>query len=108
VGAAQAAATASGRAAGARVLSPEIAVRREGSRLTVRYRVERVRDGSTLVVSAGQAGASDVATARRTRLRRAGVVTLRLPPHAAGPYVVRASAFSDRGARGAMVTALVR
>jgi hypothetical protein len=108
VGAAQAAATASGRAAGARVTSPEIAVRREGSRLTVRYRAERVRDGATLVVSAAEAGAPDVATARRTRLRRAGAVTLRLPPHTAGPYVVRASAFSDRGARGAVVSALVR
>jgi hypothetical protein len=108
VGAVQAAATARARAAGASMPEPQIAAERNGSQVSVRYTSAPAPGRATLVVSAGQAGAPDVATARRTRLRRSGVVSLRLPPGASGPYVVRASAFSDRGSRGPVASTIVR
>jgi hypothetical protein len=106
VGAAQAAATTSARSAGSRVPEPQITARRSGAVIDVRYLVPG--RASTLVVTAGAAGAPDLAVSRRVRLRgRAGAVRLR-PPAGAAPYVVRASAFSPRGARSRLVTASVR
>jgi Concanavalin A-like lectin/glucanases superfamily len=107
VGAAQAAATESALRAGAAVDEPQIAATREGAIASVRYSFDA--RPSTLVVSVAEAGAPDVATARRVRVaRREGVVNLRLPPGSTGPYVVRASAFSERGARSATARARLR
>jgi hypothetical protein len=106
VGTTQTSATASARDTGSRVSAPEITVTRDGPRATVRYRFERLGGARTLLLSAGASGAPDVATARRTQVRRrAGVVSLRLSPGSAGPYVVSASAFSQRGARSRVVRA---
>ena len=106
VGAAQASATASALRAGAAVDEPQIDVTREGALASVRYRFDA--RPSTLVVSVAQAGVPDVATARRVRVSREGVVKLRLPPGSAGPYEVSASAFSERGARSPIVRARLR
>ena len=106
VGAAQANATASALRAGAAVDEPQIDVTREGGLASVRYRFDA--RPSTLVVSVAQAGVPDVATARRVRVSREGVVELRLPPGSAGPYEVSASAFSDRGARSPIARARLR
>jgi hypothetical protein len=110
VGATQVAATLRARDTGADVALPGIEAARDGSAVTVRYGPSSERGGSvTLVVSANAAGRPDVATARRARLQRAGgVVELRLPSDAPGPYVVRASAFSERGARSHIADVLVR
>ena len=59
-------------------------------------------------MSVAQAGVPDVATARRVRVSREGVVELRLPPGSAGPYEVSASAFSERGARSPIVRERLR
>ncbi len=108
VGTAQASATAAARRTGAEVPEPQITATREGARAAVRYRFAR-RAALTLVVSVARPGAPDVATARRVRVgQREGVVTLRLPPGSAESYVVSASAFSERGARSAIVRAPLR
>ena len=73
------------------------------------WRYELDTRPATLVVSVAEAGDPDVAAARRVRVgRRTGVVELRLPPGSAGPYVVSASAFSERGARSPIVRARLR
>ena len=105
-GAAQASATASALRAGAAVDEPQIDVTREGGLASVRYRFDA--RPATLVVSVAQAGVPDVATARRVRVSREGVVELRLPPGSVGPYEVSASAFSERGARSPVVRERLR
>jgi hypothetical protein len=102
VGAAQSAATETALRAGAAVDEPQLEATRNGSVAAVRYAFEELP--STLVVSVAEAGEPDVATARRVRVKaRDGIVELRLPPSSTGPYVVSASAFSERGARGPIV-----
>jgi Concanavalin A-like lectin/glucanases superfamily len=102
VGAAQTAATVTALRAGAAVDEPQVDATREGAVASVRYTFET--PPSTLAVSVVEAGEPDVATARRVRVTtRRGVVELRLPPNSTGPYVVSASAFSERGARSAVV-----
>jgi hypothetical protein len=110
VGAAQSSATANALQMGSDVAAPEVTVTRAGTMVSVRYRFSGIdRRPVTLVVSAARAGEPDVATARRLRVRqRAGVVSLRLPPASAGPYVVSASAFSERGARSPVIRTRVR
>jgi hypothetical protein len=114
VGAAQATATASAAATGSRVAAPEISVTRAGPRAAVRYRFASVGDSrasrpTTLLVSAVATGAADVATARRTGVRRRhGVVWLRLPEEGNLPYVISVSAFSKRGARSRIARAALR
>jgi hypothetical protein len=103
VGAAQQSATA--RALSAEVAEPQISVTRAGAVASVRYRFEE--RPATIVISVARAGAPDEATARRVRVRRQGVATLRVPP-GGGPYVVSASAFSERGARSSIVSARLR
>ena len=107
VGTTQAAATQTALRAGAELDEPQITATRDGAVASVRYEVDT--RPSTLVVSVAEAGAPDVATARRVRVtRREGVVELRLPPGSAGPYVASASAFSEeRGARSAIARAPV-
>ena len=107
VGAAQAAATQTALRAAAEVDEPQIAATREGAIASVEYELDT--RPATLVVSVAEAGDPDVAAARRVRVgRRTGVVELRLPPGSAGPYVVSASAFSERGARSPIVRARLR
>ena len=100
VGTAQASATAS--ALRADVAPPRITARRTNERATVRYR----SSARTVLISVAQAGAPDVAVARRARGPR-GTVTLRLPP-GSGPYTVSASAFDRRGGRSPIVTTPLR
>ena len=108
VGTAQASATTDALRMGAAVDAPQIAATRSGARASVRYRVT-TRRPVTLLVSVARAGAPDDAAARRIRVRsREGVALLRLPPAAGGPYVVSASAFSERGARSSIVRAPLR
>ena len=106
VGAPQAAATetrATGRRRGRRAADRGDA--RGRRRLCPLTRSTRGRR-ATLLVSVAESGAPDVAAARRVRpARREGVVELRLPPGSDGPYVVSASAFSERGARSAITRA---
>ena len=105
VGAMQVSATARAQDLGADVPAPRISATRDGARASVRYRFARLGAGRetrarTLLVAVAQAGAPAVSTARRARVRdRAGVVAVRLPPGASGPFVVSASAFSEVGAR---------
>jgi hypothetical protein len=109
VGAAQTSATATALRMGAEVAEPEIAVTRKGTLASVDYRFTTLSSPLTLVLSVAQAGAPDVAAARRIRIRRReGVASLRLPRGAAGPYVVSASAFSERGARSPIVRVRLR
>jgi hypothetical protein len=92
---------------GADVDEPQITATREGAFASVHYRFDT--RPATLVVNVAEAGAPDVAVARRVRVgRRVGAVTLRLPPGSAGPYVVSASAFSERGARSPIARARLR
>jgi hypothetical protein len=106
VGTSQTSATTSARDAGSRVPAPEITVTRDRSRATARYRFEHRGATRTLLLSVSASGAPDVATARRTPVRRRdGMVSLHLPPASSGPYVVSASAFSQRGARSRVVRA---
>jgi len=103
VGTTQASATANALRTGAEVADPQISVTRVGERASVRYRFEQ--RPATMVISVARAGEPDVAAARRVRVgRREGVAALRLPP-GGGPYVVSASAFSERGARSSIVSA---
>jgi Concanavalin A-like lectin/glucanases superfamily len=111
VGAAQASATAAALRTGADVAEPQITATRTGTRASVRYRFTTLdpRSPMTLVLSVARTGAPDDATARRIPVRsREGVASLRLPPGAAGRYVVSASAFSERGARSPIVRAPLR
>ena len=98
------AATQTALRAGAEIDQPQITATREGRVASVGYRVET--RPSTLVVSVAETGAPDVAAARRVRVTRPeGLVELRLPPGSAGPYVVSASIFSERGSRSAITRA---
>jgi hypothetical protein len=102
VGTAQAAATANALRSGGEVAEPQITVTRSGTLASVRYRFPTLdtRSRVTLLISVARAGAPDEAAARRIRVvRQSGTASLRLPPGTAGPYVVSASAFSERGAR---------
>ena len=111
VGAVQSSATANALRTGAEVPGPEITVSRTGTLASVGYRFTKLdtRRPLTLVISVARAGAPDVAAARRIRVRRRnGVTSLRLPPASAGPYVVSASAFTERGARSPIVSARLR
>ena len=103
VGGTQAAATADALRAGAEVAAPEIDVMSDGATATVRYSVE---EPATVLLSVARAGAPDDAVARRVD-GGDGAAVLRLPP-GAGPYVVSASAFSERGARSGIVRAPLR
>jgi Concanavalin A-like lectin/glucanases superfamily len=109
VGSVQLSATAQARESSAAVPEPEIAATRDGDRVTVRYEFPTLGDDSasrprTLLVDVAQAGAADVAAARRTRvLGRAGTASLRLPPASDGPYTVGASAFTEDGSRSGIV-----
>jgi hypothetical protein len=110
VGTTQVAATTRALRAGAELDAPALTAVRRGRALSVQYRFppgggERL----TLVISVTQAGLPDVATARRVRVRQpGGRATLRLPPRSTGPYVVSASAFSERGARSPLARTRVR
>ena len=111
VGAEQASATANALRMGTEVAAPQITATREGTRATVRYRFTKreARQPVTLLISVARAGAPDDAAARRVRVQgRSGVTSLRLPPGTAGPYVVSASAFSQRGARSPTARAPLR
>jgi hypothetical protein len=60
-------------------------------------------------VGVARAGSPDVAVARRVRVRRrAGTVSLRLPPTGGGPYLASASAFSKQGSRSRIAHARLR
>jgi hypothetical protein len=107
VGAAQAAATQTALRASAEMEAPRITATRDGAVALVRYAVDA--RPSTLVVSVAEAGAPEVATARRVRVTGAGgAVQLRLPPASPGPHVVSASAFSERGARSPITRVRLR
>ena len=104
-GAAQSSATANARGSGAEVASREITVTRGG---TLALRALPLPDARhapplTLLISVARAGAPDVAAARRIRVvpQRRRVAAPAARP--AGPYVVSASAFSERGARSPIV-----
>jgi hypothetical protein len=111
VGTAQTSATAAALRMGADVAEPQISATRNGTLASVGYRFATLdrRTPVTLVISVARAGAPDVAAARRIRVRRReGRASLRVPSGAAGPYVVSASAFSERGARSPIVRARLR
>ena len=112
VGATQLSATARAQDMGAEVPAPRITATRARARAKVRYRFARrgrERRPTTLLVAVAQAGAPDVAAARRVRVRRrVGATSLRLPPAASGPYTVSASAFSKHGSRSRIVRAPLR
>jgi hypothetical protein len=114
VGATQLSATARAQELSAAVPEPEIAALRDGDRATVRYEFAALGDDAesrprTLLVGVTQAGAADVAAARRVRVRGlAGTASLRLPPASGGPYTVSASAFSQDGSRSGIVRAPLR
>ena len=80
----------------------------------LRYRfarlgTRRVTRPTTLLVSVAQAGEPDRASARRVRVRgRKGLASLRLPPASSAPYVVSASAVTQRGSRSRIVRATLR
>ena len=103
VGAVQA--HASAVAARAAVPAPRLRVVRDGGRVTVRYRFGRAsgRDRPhTLLVSVTAPGDPGAAVARRVRVVRGGTLVMR-----ARGSVVRASAFSRRGARSRLVTVVL-
>ena len=114
VGATQLSATARALESSAELRAPEIAATRDADRVSVRYELATLGDGRdrrprTLLVDVTQAGAADVAAARRVRVRgRTGTVTLRLPPASDGPYTVGASAFAATGARSRVARAALR
>jgi hypothetical protein len=105
VGPVQAAATQT--ALRAEVAAPEITATRQGANAVVRYALDARDPGTTVLLSVTAAGAPDETTVERARVRgRSGTASVRIPPHATGPFVVRASAFSpERGARSAVVQA---
>ena len=110
IGITQAAATTRALRAGADVPAPTVTAIPHGRTLSVRYRFPSLPRGPvTLVVSAAKARSPDVASARRLRVRRrSGSIALLLPATSTGPYVVTASAFSERGARSPLVRTRVR
>jgi Concanavalin A-like lectin/glucanases superfamily len=114
VGAAQRSATARARGLAEEVPAPAISATRDRARVTVRYRFDSLGDDpqtrpTTLLIDVAQAGAPDVAAARRVRVRRRqGTASLRLPPASSGPYTVSASAFTERGSRSSIVSAPLR
>jgi hypothetical protein len=60
-----------------------------------------------VLLSVSAAGAPDDISVEQARVRgRSGMAAVRIPPHATGPLVVSASAFSPaRGARSRIVQA---
>ena len=114
VGATQRSATARAQERAVEVPAPRISAREAAGSASVRYRFARLTPDratrpTTLLVAVAEAGAPDVATARRFRVRRrTGTASLRLPPGAAGPYVVSASAFTRDGSRSSVVRAPLR
>jgi hypothetical protein len=114
VGATQAAATARAQDMAIEVPTPRISATRAGVLATIRYRFARLSSDResrprTLLVGVARAGRPDVAVARRVRVRRrAGTVSLRLPPAGGGPYVASASAFSKQGSRSRIARARLR
>jgi hypothetical protein len=113
VGATQLSATARARESSAEVPEPELAATRDGDRVAVRYEFavlgDRASRPHTLLVSVAQAGAADVAAARRVRVRgRTGTASLRLPPGGDAPYTIGASAFTANGSRSAIARAALR
>ena len=76
-------------------------------REVVRYALDAPEPDTTVLLSLTQGGAPDVTTVDRVRVRgRSGTASLRVPPRAQGPFVVRASTFSPaRGARSAVAQA---
>jgi hypothetical protein len=106
VGAVQA--HASAVAARESVPAPQLRVVRDGGRVTVRYGFARMRGRDrphTLLVSVGAVGHPGTAVARRVRvLWRHGTLVL---PARGGRAVVRASAFSRRGARSRLATVVL-
>jgi hypothetical protein len=105
VGPAQSAATQS--ALSAEVAAPQITATRQGANAVVRYTLDGAEPDTTLLLSVSAAGAPDAISVERQQVRgRSGMTALRIPPHAAGPFVVSASAFSPaRGARSRVVQA---
>jgi hypothetical protein len=109
VGAAQTSATVRAQETGAQVPVPSITARRAGANASVGYRFATLGQDVetrpvTLLLDVAQAGAPDVAVARRLPVRRrGGAAVLQLPPAGSGPYVVSASAFTERGSRSRTV-----
>jgi hypothetical protein len=103
VGPVQAAATQT--ALSNEIATPEITATRQGANAVVRFALDPSDPDTTVLLSVTAAGAPDETTVERVRVRgRSGTASLRIPPHATGPFVVRASAFSpERGARSAVV-----
>jgi hypothetical protein len=114
VGASQLLATARAKRLGADVPAPRLTVTRAGGRAALRYRfarlgARRVTRPTTLLLSVAQAGEPDRASARRVRVRgREGLASLRLPPASSAPYVVSASAVTQRGSRSRIVRVTLR
>jgi hypothetical protein len=105
VGPAQSAATQA--ALSAAVAAPQITATRQGANAVVRYTLDGAEPDTTLLLSVNAAGAPDEVATERARVRgRSGTAAVRIPPHARGPFVVSASAFSPaRGARSRVVRA---
>jgi hypothetical protein len=111
VGTAQASTTVRALRMGAEIPDPRITATRDGTRASVSYgfRTLDTRSPLSLVISIATTRAPDVAVARRVRVRRRdGIASLHLPAGSSGPYVVSASAFSERGARSRIVRARLR
>ena len=114
VGATQLTATERAQDLAAEVPMPRISATEVGARATIRYRFaslgsDRESAPRTLLVAVTRAGTPDVAVARRVRVRRrAGTVSLRLPPAGDGPYVASASAFSKQGSRSEIARGRLR
>ena len=102
VGPVQTAATRT--ALSAELAAPEIIATRQGANAVVRYALDAPDPDTTVLLSVTAAAAADDTTVERAHVRgRSGMASLRLPPRATGPFVVRASAFSpERGARSAV------
>jgi len=114
VGATQLSATARAQELSAGIPEPAIAATRDGDEVTVRYEFATLGDDPesrphTLLVGVAQAGAPDVAAARRVRVSgRTGAASLRLPRASGGPYTVSASAFSEEGSRSGLSRTTLR
>jgi hypothetical protein len=110
VGTPQTSATARAQDLGAEVPVPRITARRAGANASVRYRFATLGQDvdtrpTTLLLDVVQAGAPDVAVARRMRVRRRDGTALLHLPVGRGPYIVSASAFTKHGSRSRIVRA---
>jgi Concanavalin A-like lectin/glucanases superfamily len=105
VGPTQSAATQS--ALSAEVATPQITATRQGANAVIRYTLDGADPDTTVLLSVSAAGAPDDISIEQARVRgRSGMAAVRIPPHATGPLVVSASAFSPaRGARSRVVQA---